>query len=82
DLPAYQEESDGPLLSPVMAPPVAMGGPVQQSAVQRDNRVAVEADRPAPKPADGLPAEPPPGYEEVQMQGLQQEAERRASVQR
>ncbi|KAK3641074.1 hypothetical protein LTR56_011520 [Elasticomyces elasticus] len=81
DLPAYQEESEGPLISPVMAPPVMMPAvaPVRQSDVQRDNGVAVEADRPSPKPTDRAfepPSEPPPGYEETQMQGLQEEADR------
>lgn len=75
ELPAYQEESDGPLISPVVAVPV------QQSAVQRDSGVAVEDDRPRPKPTD-VPDEPPPGYEEAQMEGLREEVERRASVQR
>ncbi|TKA64288.1 hypothetical protein B0A55_10350 [Friedmanniomyces simplex] len=85
DLPAYQEESDGPLLSPVMAPPVAMprATPMRQSEVQRDSGVGVEVDRPLPKPTDNAfspPEEPPPGYEEVQMQGLQEEVERRLPV--
>jgi len=53
ELPAYQEQSDGPLLSPVMAPPVMpRAAPVQQSSVQRDSGVAVEDDRPQPKPTD------------------------------
>ncbi|TKA61874.1 hypothetical protein B0A55_10457 [Friedmanniomyces simplex] len=84
DLPAYQEESDGPLLSPVMAPPLAMPRvtPVRRSEVQRDSGVGVEDDRPLPKPTDNAfppPEEPPPGYEEAQMQGLQEEVERRVS---
>ncbi|KAK0934581.1 hypothetical protein LTR29_013847 [Friedmanniomyces endolithicus] len=85
DLPAYQEESDGPLLSPVMADtPAAIPRvvPVRQSQVQRDSGVGVEDDRPLPKPTDNAfspPDEPPPGYEEAQMQGLQEEVERRNS---
>ena len=78
ELPAYQEQSDAPLLSPV-APVPALSAPV--SYVQRDSGVGVN-DRPAPKAADNAfsaPDEPPPGYEEVQMQGLQEEAERRLS---
>lgn len=98
ELPAYQEQSDGPLISPIGPPPTtantgappgfgasvvpAATVPVQQSSVQRDSGVAVEDDRPRPKPTDSAlspPSEPPPGYEEVQMQGLQDEMERRAS---
>lgn len=80
DLPAYQEESDGPLISPVAPVPVQRGV-AQQGAVQRDSGIDVEDDRPRPKPAD-VPDEPPPGYEEAQMQGLREEVERRESVQR
>lgn len=83
DLPAYQEQSDGPLMSPVSQPPAMMAAaPVQQHSVQRDSGVAVEDDRPAPKPTDNAlspPDEPPPGYEETQMRGLQDEMERRLS---
>ncbi|KAK4554689.1 hypothetical protein LTR86_008191 [Recurvomyces mirabilis] len=95
DLPAYQEESSGPLLSPVMvAPPpppapsaavaaTTSAGPRQrQSRGQRDSGIAVEDDRAVPKPTDQAfppPDEPPPGYEEAQMAGVQEEIERRAS---
>lgn len=84
DLPAYQEQSDRPLISPTMAPPAMMPAAqtVQQSSVQRDSGVAVEDDRPQPKPTDNAfspPSEPPPAYEEAQMQGLQDEMERRLS---
>lgn len=83
DLPAYQEESDGPLLSPI-APRVMPPVQQQQHAreEQRDSAIGVEDDRPQPKPTDSCfspPAEPPPGYEEAQMQVLQGEVERRSS---
>lgn len=81
DLPAYQEESDGPLISP-MGPPPAMTSPNQQSVVQRDSGIAVDDERPQPKPADSAPMEPPPGYEETQMQGVQDEMDRRLSGRR
>ncbi|KAI6934703.1 hypothetical protein KC355_g16032, partial [Hortaea werneckii] len=81
DLPAYQEESDGPLISPV-GPPPAVVATSQQSNAQRDSGIAVEEERPRSKPTDadfGAPTEPPPGYEETQIQGLQDEMDRRAS---
>ncbi|EMC98245.1 hypothetical protein BAUCODRAFT_32235 [Baudoinia panamericana UAMH 10762] len=79
DLPAYQEESDGPLLSPVMVPSVVpTAAPVQQSSVQRDSGVAVEDDRPQAKPTETAQSAPP-SYEEAQMQGVQDEMERRLS---
>ncbi|RMX78835.1 hypothetical protein D0869_08765 [Hortaea werneckii] len=81
DLPAYQEESDGPLISPV-GPPPAVVATNQQSNAQRDSGIAVEEERPRSKPTDadfGAPTEPPPGYEETQIQGLQDEMDRRAS---
>lgn len=75
DLPAYQEQSDGPLIAPVAAavppPPAA-----------RDGEMAAGDTRPQPKPTDdafGPPSEPPPGYEEAQMAGLQNEMDRRES---
>jgi WW domain-binding protein 2 len=82
DLPAYQEDSDGPLISPVGPPVVPIPWPteVQHIAVQRDSGVGVEDDR--PKPAEDVPNEPPPGYEEAQMQGLREEVERRMSEER
>ncbi|KAF2770586.1 hypothetical protein EJ03DRAFT_242318, partial [Teratosphaeria nubilosa] len=73
DLPAYQEESDGPLMSPVVIPvPV----PVQPSE-QRSSGGVVE-NRRRPEPATDVPDEPPPGYEEAQMQRVQEEMGRRA----
>ena len=61
DLPAYQEESDGPLISPVLPLPTQanLGAPAATGPL-----------------SSAAPAEPPPGYEETQMQGLQDEAER------
>ncbi|GAB1729252.1 hypothetical protein NU195Hw_g1584t1 [Hortaea werneckii] len=82
DLPAYQEESDGPLISPVGPPPAVVAATSQQSNAQRDSGVAVDEERPRSKPTEadfGAPTEPPPGYEETQIQGLQDEMDRRAS---
>ncbi|KAK5113841.1 hypothetical protein LTR62_003225 [Meristemomyces frigidus] len=86
DLPAYQEQSDGPLLSPVMVPQqhVVPVQPVAQSVSQRPHQDVIAVDdaleRAVPEPVgSGMPDEPPPGYEEAQMQGLQEEVERRAS---
>ncbi|RMZ27108.1 hypothetical protein D0859_08832 [Hortaea werneckii] len=82
DLPAYQEESDGPLISPVGPPPAAVAATSQQSNAQRDSGIAVDEERPRSKPTEadfGAPTEPPPGYEETQIQGLQDEMDRRAS---
>ena len=86
DLPAYQEASDGPLMAPIAATAASAASvatprspAVQQS---RDSLIDVEDDRPQPKSTDSTfspPAEPPPGYEEAQMQGLQDEMERRMS---
>ncbi|KAK4545912.1 hypothetical protein LTR36_002476 [Oleoguttula mirabilis] len=78
DLPAYQEQSDGPLISPIGPPPtaIAAAAPVQHTPVQRDSGVAVDDDRPQPKPTDNAfspPSEAPPAYEEAQMQTLQDE---------
>lgn len=81
ELPAYSEESDGPLLSPTAT---AIRAQQQQTNTtmqqQRDSGVSVADDRPQPKPTDNAlspPDEPPPGYEETQMSGLQNAAERR-----
>jgi len=75
DLPAYQEQSDAPLISPVGPIPAA---PAQQKELHRDSGVDIEDDRQPAKPTN-LPDEPPPGYEEAQMQGLQDEMDRRLS---
>lgn len=89
ELPAYTEESDGPLI-----PPTAAAAAIAQAQAQaqqqrstavtqqtRDSGVGVEEhDRPQPKPTDNAfspPDEPPPGYEETQMSGLQDEMDRR-----
>ncbi|WPG97744.1 Hypothetical protein R9X50_00052500 [Acrodontium crateriforme] len=70
ELPAYQEQSDGPLLSPVAA--------LATQQAQRHETLA-EPQRSAPGGPTTVipPAEPPPGYEEAQMQGLQEGVERR-----
>lgn len=81
DLPAYQEESDGPLIAPTAAAAIVVSqhsSPVLQQ--QRDSGVSVDDDRPQPKPTDNAfspPDEPPPGYEETQMAGLQNELDAR-----
>jgi len=80
ELPAYQERSDAALLSPAAA--VQVPNTVALSPQHRDSGVGVEDDRPPPKPTvDAFTSldEPPPGYEETQMQGLQDEMERRMS---
>lgn len=84
DLPAYQEESDGPLIAPVASqPPVAMAASQRHvAAAQRDSGIAVDDERPLPKATDSSmnpPNEPPPGYEEAQSQGLQDEVDRQFS---
>lgn len=71
DLPVYQEESDGPLLSPVAA-----SMPQQQQPVQPLDDSTPGA-RPRPRATDNAfspPDEPPPGYEEAQMATLHDEA--------
>lgn len=79
DLPAYQEESDGPLLSPVVGAGAAASA--SAPAQTRDSGIGVEYDRPRAKPADGFeaPSEPPPGYEEAQEAAIRDEVERRLS---
>ena len=68
ELPAYQEEGDGPLIPPT-APAILQA---QQNARQRSG---AEDDR--SRPRNETPSEPPPGYEEAQMASLQDEAEKR-----
>lgn len=71
DLPAYREESDGPLI-----PPTATAAQVQAQAQarspvlqqQRDSGVSLDETRRQPR---AVPDEPPPGYEEAQMAGVQ-----------
>lgn len=74
DLPAYQEEGSGPLMSPVVAEQAAAR---RQS--QRDSGPGGQDSRNRPK---DTPDEPPPGYEEAQGSALQDEMERRLSEQR
>ena len=71
DLPAYEEESSGPLMSPTAAA-VAAVTPARVVPVvpQRDSGVAVEDERPLPKPTDSAfspPDEAPPAYEDSQL---------------
>lgn len=76
ELPVYQRRGSGPLMSPVA---------VEQAAAtrqpQRDSGAGGEDARNRPKPTD-TPSEPPPGYEEAQMAGLQDEMERRGERER
>ncbi|KAF2162969.1 hypothetical protein M409DRAFT_68903 [Zasmidium cellare ATCC 36951] len=87
DLPAYSEESDGPLIPPTAAAAAIAQAQAQQQRSPivpqqtRDSGVRVDEDdnRPQPKPTDNAlspPDEPPPGYEETQMAGLQDELDR------
>ncbi|CAK4034786.1 hypothetical protein BTJ68_02953 [Lecanosticta acicola] len=81
DLPAYSEESDGPLLPPTAVAAAAAqqsSSPVLQQT--RDSGIGMEDSRPQPRPTDNAfspPSEPPPGYEESQLAGLEEEVERR-----
>jgi hypothetical protein len=75
DLPAYQEEGDGPLLPPTAITVAA----AQQEVERRNGSVSGSANgdgRGRPRD-DDTPVEPPPGYEEAQMASLQDEVERR-----
>ena len=72
DLPAYQEEGDGPLIAPIAPATIA----AQQSSRQSNG----EGER--SRRTNETPDEPPPGYEEAQMAGLQDEVERRLSESR
>lgn len=80
DLPAYSEESDGPLIAPTAAAAASVQTSHSQQEQQTDSGVDVEDDRPRPKATDNAlspPDEPPPDYEETQMTGLQDEMETR-----
>lgn len=74
ELPAYQERGDGPLMPPI--PPSTMPAP-QSGSSGRDSGLGSDDGRSRRKPEVETPAEPPPGYEDSQMAGLQDEAERR-----
>ena len=71
DLPAYQEENDGPLMSPVVAAATANRADTNGVAGRGEERTG-----------NTVPDEAPPGYEEAQMEGLREEVERRASESR
>lgn len=90
DLPAYQEQSDGPLMPPTAVAAAAATAQQQQGArssqqqqqFQRDSGIAVRDERPRQKGGEdaySAPNEPPPGYEEAQMAGLQDEMDKRAN---
>ena len=79
DLPAYREQSDGPLVAPIAAA-VSAQRAVESQPPTRDSAIGSDDGRPRPKPTDNAfspPDEPPPGYEEAQMAGLQDEMDRR-----
>ena len=71
ELPAYQEEGDGPLL------PATVGAVV--AARESVGRVggSADGDGRGRERDEGTPVEPPPGYEEAQMAGLRDEVQRR-----
>ena len=77
DLPAYQEEGDGPLLSPTAVAVAAARLEVER----RNGSGSGDGDGRGRDREDGTPVEPPPGYEEAQMAGLRDEVERRANGQ-
>lgn len=73
DLPAYQEEGDGPLIAPT-----AIAVAAAQESVRRTNETVNGDDgRSRRREDEDTPVEPPPGYEEAQMASLQNEVERR-----
>lgn len=67
DLPAYQEQGDGPLIPPIASMPRSNAA-TESASTSGQSRT----------PRD-MPEEPPPGYEEAQMAGVQDEVERRLS---
>lgn len=69
DLPAYEEQGSGPLMSPV-----AIEQAAERRQPQRDSGSGGQDDRDRPK---DTPSEPPPGYEEAQNSALQDEMDRR-----
>jgi len=64
ELPVYVEEGEGPLIAPI-AP-----------TIQQNGRMGGDGVRERPR-REEVPDEAPPGYEEAQMAGLQDELERR-----
>lgn len=71
ELPAYQEQGNGPLMSPVVAEQAAAS-----RQPQRDSGPGGQDSRDRPKETD-TPNEPPPGYEEAQNSALQDVMDRR-----
>lgn len=67
DLPAYQEQGDGPLIPPIAPSPRPNAANEASQTNGSSNGVR------------DMPEEPPPGYEETQMAGVQDEVERRLS---
>ena len=83
DLPAYQEEGDGPLLSPTAVAVAAARLEVERRNGSVGGSGSGDGDgrgRDRDREVD-TPVEPPPGYEEAQMAGLRDEVERRAGLQ-
>ena len=74
DLPAYQEQSDGPLLPPT-ATAMGLAGPHGHPGLRQRNAGADDDRyRAQPKSSEqnfNPPSEPPPGYDETQLAGLQ-----------
>lgn len=76
DLPAYQEHSDGPLLAPTAAAVAQHQSPMLQQ--QASTSVDIHGNNDSRlRSATSVPDEPPPGYEEAHMAGIQDAAERR-----
>jgi hypothetical protein len=75
DLPAYQEEGDGPLLPPTVTAVAAAQESVRRASGSVNG--SVNGDGRARPRDDDTPVEPPPGYEEAQMASLRDEVERR-----
>ena len=84
DLPAYREESDGPLIAPVMGAGSGAAAAARSNAPASTSSTADMQSRASQQQQQGNetfspPDEPPPGYEEAQMAGLQDEVDRRRS---
>lgn len=72
DLPAYQEEGDGPLIPPIAAS--ALQARRSPPGRGRDSGLGEDEDdngQSRSKPSNDTPSEPPPGYEEAQMDALE-----------
>ena len=70
ELPAYQEQGDGPLIPPTASAVMAAQESVRRSSGGVSGSVGGEQRQEVV-----TPVEPPPGYEEAQMATLQDEAQ-------